>query len=352
MRGTLLRTCIRCGSFLTLLTSLARAQETTYRVYVTNERSGDVTVIDPAANSVVATIAVGTRPRGIRASSDGSKIYIALSGTPISGPPDKREEQASETRYADRSADGIAVINCATNKVIDKLQAGIDPENLALLPDDSLLFVSNEDVSSASIIDLRSRNIVKKIDVGEEPEGVATDGKRVYITCETTNNVYVIDAATHQVLTKFETAQRPRAAAFLPDDSKAYITCESGGAICVVDVTTSRVIKTIKPPGTNVRPMGMAISADGNRVFVSTGRGGSIVVIDPAKDEVVGKVANVGARPWGLALSPDGSRLFSANGPSNDVSVIDTDAMKVIGKIKAGSSPWGVAVAATASERK
>ena len=39
--------------------------------YVTNEGSGEVTVIDTATDSVVATIPVGTRPRGARVSADG-----------------------------------------------------------------------------------------------------------------------------------------------------------------------------------------------------------------------------------------------------------------------------------------
>ena len=36
-------------------------------IYVSNEDSRDLTVIDAASDSVVATIAVGTRPRGVLA---------------------------------------------------------------------------------------------------------------------------------------------------------------------------------------------------------------------------------------------------------------------------------------------
>src|SRR4051794_38141835 len=56
------------------------------RILVTNERSGDVTVIDAATNAIVATIPVGTRPRGIRISPDGKLAFVAVSATPISGP--------------------------------------------------------------------------------------------------------------------------------------------------------------------------------------------------------------------------------------------------------------------------
>src|SRR4051794_35979420 len=58
-----------------------------YWVCVSNERSGDVTILDGADRSVVATIPVGKRPRGIHASPDGKRLYVALSGSPIAGPP-------------------------------------------------------------------------------------------------------------------------------------------------------------------------------------------------------------------------------------------------------------------------
>src|ERR1700684_1519736 len=41
------------------------------RAYVSNEGSGDVTVIDLGTGAVVATVKVGKRPRGIQRATDG-----------------------------------------------------------------------------------------------------------------------------------------------------------------------------------------------------------------------------------------------------------------------------------------
>src|SRR5436309_2695124 len=65
---------------------LAEVTDTHLRVLVTNEKSGDVSVIDPSAGKVIQTIPVGTRPRGIRVSDDGHFAYVAVSATPIGGP--------------------------------------------------------------------------------------------------------------------------------------------------------------------------------------------------------------------------------------------------------------------------
>src|SRR5476649_1802901 len=77
-------TVAACLAYGTVPTAVLADQA--YQVFVTNERSGDVTVINGAHNKVIDTIAVGKRPRGIHASADGSTLYVALSGTQLQAP--------------------------------------------------------------------------------------------------------------------------------------------------------------------------------------------------------------------------------------------------------------------------
>jgi YVTN family beta-propeller protein len=312
------------------------------RVYVTNERGGDVSVIDASADEIVSTIPVGKRPRGVLLSRDGRRIYVALSGSPIGG-PNVRDEDLPP---ADKKADGIGVVDVVTGKFVGKIVSGSDPELFSLSDDGRYMYVANEDVGEASVVDVAAGKIVKTLKVGYEPEGVATspDGRWVYVTGESSNTVHVVDTRTNEIAAVIQTPGRPRAAAFLPDSSKAYVTCETGNSVAVVDVAAAKVVKEIKPPGENVRPMGVVVSPDARRVYVTTGRGKSVVVIDTAEDEVEAVIPDVGDRPWGIGVTPDGRKLYTANGPSNDVSVIDTGSLKVVKRIQAGQSPWGVAV--------
>src|SRR5215813_10672811 len=151
-----------------------------YRIYVTNETSGDLTIIDSANFEVVGTVPLGKRPRGIHASPDGRTIYVALSGSP-SAPPGVDE---STLPPPDHSADGIGVFEIAQNKVTRMIQSGNDPENFDLSKDGSQLYVSNEDDALASIIDLAAGKVVRSVKVGAEPEGVklSPDGKFIYVT--------------------------------------------------------------------------------------------------------------------------------------------------------------------------
>ena len=55
-------------------------------LYVSNETQGTIDIVDPDAAVVHARIQVGKRPRGVKLSPDGSRLYVALSGSPIAGP--------------------------------------------------------------------------------------------------------------------------------------------------------------------------------------------------------------------------------------------------------------------------
>jgi len=313
-----------------------------YLAYVTNEDSNELTIIDTGADSVVATIAVGTRPRGVKVTPDGKTVFVALSGSPKC-PPSMPDEECEKLKV-DKSKDGIAVIDAATREVTKVIPGGSDPEAFDISADGKLLYVSNEDAGTASIVEIGPGTVRATVPTGREPEGVTVspDGKTVWITGETDHDLTLLDAETGMKATSVKVGLRPRSVGFLPNATRAYSTNEADGTLSVVDVASRKVIGSIKLPG-EAKPMGIAVTPDGKTIYVSTGRGGQVVAVDAATDAVKGSVA-VGKRPWGIALTPDGKKLYSANGPSNDVSVVDLESLTVTKTIPAGGVPWGVAI--------
>src|SRR5256885_16379682 len=79
---------------------------------VSNEVDNTVAVISPQTNSVVATIVVGRRPRGLAASPDRRTVYVALG-----------------------QDDALGVIDVASGKMTRTVPAGRDPELVVLSPD-------------------------------------------------------------------------------------------------------------------------------------------------------------------------------------------------------------------------
>ena len=313
------------------------------RLYVSDEIGGNVVIVDPEQQRVVARIPVGKRPRGIQLSPDHRKVYVALSGNPIGGP----NVDESKLPPPDRRYDGIGVVDLASQKLTETYQSGADPETFALSHDGKTLYVSNEDSGQMSAVDLTTGKVRATVAVGAEPEGVAVsaDDRIVYVTCETSNNIYVVDARGMKVLAQMPSGKRPRAIYLASQTRRGYATDEFAGALTVFDTQDFKVVGTINlgDPGL-VRPMGIA-SADGRTLYVTTGRFGALLGVDPQAEKVVQTVEKVGQRPWGLALSGDGSKAYTANGPSGDVSVIDLRSGRVESRIQVGGSPWGIVAA-------
>jgi len=332
----------------------AFAQPSAYEIFVSNERSGDVTVIDGTTLQPVATIPIGKRPRGIHASPDGRTIYVAVSGTPISAPPAldahgnpiflKGHDDDDDDAKADKAADGIAVVDVASRKFIRKIPAGSDPEQFAVSADGSRLYIANEDVATATVLNVSNDKVEHINLVTREPEGVGVtpDGKTFYVTCETGGDVFAFDVATGKQLAHLNVHPRPRSIDFLPDGSRAFIPSESVGELNIIDCSKNSILQVVTLPKGS-RPQCVRVSPDGQKVYASGGRAGTVSVIATSSGELLNTI-KVGKRPWGITLSPDGKFLFSANGPSDDISVVDLATEKEITRVKSPGSPWGVVV--------
>jgi len=327
--------CFSC----VVVAGVLRAEPPNYLVFVSNERSGDVTVIDGATDDVVGTFPVGKRPRGIHATPDGRRVFVTLSGSPRMA-PGLDENRAP----ADKRADALGVIDPSARKLIDRWHVGSDPEQFAISKDGKFAFIANEDDASVSIVDLDSGQSRGKIKVSEEPEGVGVNpaNGEVYVTCEEKGEVFAINPDQQRVIATIETGGRPRSVAFSRDGSRAYVACENLGYVAVLDARKHKLSSKIQLPKGSL-PMGTAVSADEKELYVSTGRGNAIAIIDTQKNELATTIA-VGNRVWGIALDPGGTKLYTANGASNDVSVVDVKSRKELRRIKVGDGPWGIAV--------
>ena len=311
-----------------------------YRLYVTNEIAGTVTVIDEPSHTVVATVQLGKRPRGMQATADGRQIFVALSGSPIAGPGVEEDKLPPK----DPAADGIGVLNTVSLKLARILKGIANPEQLAMAQ--GRIYSASEETELLSTLDAASGSVLSTVPTGEEPEGVAVsaDGKTAYVTVEGDDTVAVIDTAKGAIIKKIKVGDRPRSMTIAPDGAHAYVTDENGATLTEIDTKTLAVTRTVPVPGEGAKPMGVVVSPDNKRIYVTTGRGGQLVAFDAATLAMQKSVA-VGGRPWGVAVSPDSKLIYTANGQSDDVSVVDAATLTVVTKLKSVGRPWGVVVA-------
>ena len=119
-----------------------------------------------------------------------------------------------------------------------------------------------------------------------------------------------------------------------------YVVCEDSDVMLVVDTQAARVLRRVK---VGTRPKGIAISPDGKTLYVSDETSDAVTEID-AQSFAVRRTLKVGWGPVGLTTDRTGDVLYVANTLGNDVSVIDLRTGTERKRLEAGHYPEYVAL--------
>ncbi len=124
------------------------------------------------------------------------------------------------------------------------------------------------------------------------------------------------------------------------DGRRLFVTCENSGELVVIDTGLRKVVSSAKA---GKSPFGVALSPDGSLLYVSNREDDNVTVFDAATVGVIRQIP-VGNDPHGLITDETGRYLFVTNLGTDDVSVIDTRDFKEIKRLEAGRSPFGIAL--------
>jgi YVTN family beta-propeller protein len=104
-----------------------------------------------------------------------------------------------------------------------------------------------------------------------------------------------------------------------PDGARLYVLCQQSAQVRVLDATTYTEIKKI---AVGHAPRGFSLSPRADRLFVTNSWDDTVSVID-TKSLDVAATWSVGAEPSSVVEDRTGKHLFVANRISNDVAVLD-----------------------------
>ena len=104
-----------------------------------------------------------------------------------------------------------------------------------------------------------------------------------------------------------------------PDGARLYVLCQQSEEVRVLDAASYAVIKNI---AVGRVPRGFSLSPDGARLFVTNSWDDTLSVID-TQTLAVTATWPVGAEPSSVVEDRAGKQLFVANRISNDVAVLD-----------------------------
>ena len=294
------------------------------RVYVPNEQSGDVTVIDPKTFKIIGRFNTGLNPEHITPDWDLSKLFVNNMG-----------------------ASKLTVVDPNTAKPIGNINVPY-PYNLYFTVDGSKAIVVDDfmtakylDNNGLAFYDRKTWKLLKFLKIpytGVDHMDMSADGSFLLATCETSGMAVKVDTRTMTITGSVRVGGLPLAIRLSPDGKLFYIANQGESGVNVVDAKTLKVVRFIH---TDTGAHGLGISRDTTKLYVTNRTAGTISVIDFATQKVIANW-KVGGSPDMVAFSPDGTQMWVSNRYNGTVDVINPATGKIITTIATGANPHGL----------
>ncbi|MEU0965010.1 hypothetical protein ABZ357_06020 [Streptomyces sp. NPDC005917] len=316
------------------------------RVYTADQVSNTVSVINPATNTVLGTIAFG-QPR----LSPSKDVLGAMYNGQIDVHGLGFSRDGKWLDVIDVTTNAVHVIDTATNKVVSTVYLGRAPHEGFFSPDGTRLWVAVRGQDYVSVIDWRAGKEVDRIHTEDGPSKVffSPDGKLAYVNHLRAQVLDVIDVASHQVIRRVPIPAEAGGSsdeAVSPDGREIWLGMPTNGrTTAVLNARTYRVEAVLRTgPRTN-HPNFVTVGGV-DYAYQTVGGTNETLVYRRSHDGkppvLVKTIHNHGHGSHGIWPSPDNTRIYVALQNSDAVDVIDTRTMSVIKTLRIGQSPMAL----------
>ncbi|MAT56208.1 MAG: hypothetical protein CMN32_17190 [Saprospirales bacterium] len=288
------------------------------KVYVANQLTNDITIIDADNNTVVGTLAPFNMPSNLAFTPDGAKGVITFAGS------------------------GSASIIDPTDPFnFTNLTCGAGASDVVISPDGQKAYIGNASAGTISVLDLTNNAVLSTWMGGGNGVALSPDGSTLYSTNKITGTVTSFNTATG-TSSSFATGIT---------NAERLAVSHDGKLICIVQNLSTQVsllntsdgsIEAIIPVG--VFPTSVSFTADSKRALVTNTAGNSVSVID-IENTVVETSIPVTGSPIDIAVVPSANKAFTANNGAGTSTAIDLGTMAVQQNITCGTFPIAVSFA-------
>jgi len=202
------------------------------------------------------------------------------------------------------------------------LRPYIAPHTLKLGPD-GLIYITCENSAVVAVIDRERRQVVDAIDSGSTNGHrliIAPDGGRLYTENEEDATVSVIDLPNRKLLGKIETA-RPLAGIAISADGRTVIAVDDAQpSLFLIDTNAGCVRDELRLEGVPKAAQIARYAPDNSLIAVTSLNSDTVSLIDPSFEQQI--AIKVGHQPMDMAFR--GDELLVACQGDGSVHVIDT----------------------------
>jgi YVTN family beta-propeller protein len=306
------------------------------RVYLSDQTSNTVSVIDPATEKLLGAIRLGDPAPG-----NLSPLYkgqLLVHGMGFSA--DHRTFVVVSI-----GSNSVAFIDTQTNSVKHITYVGRAPHEAFFTPDGKEVWITVRGEDFVQVLDGKTYQPTRRIQVPNGPGMTifSPDGKYGYVCSSFTPETVVIDTKNHQIVGRVKQASPfcPDIAA-TPDGRQVWFTLKDIGKTQVIDAKPPFTTIVVLDTGPITNHVNIVRNANGQFAYVTVGGLNEVKVFTTTdRPELVATIPT-GELPHGLWPSGDGTRIYVGLENANAVTAIDTQSNKVVATVSSGQSPQGM----------
>lgn len=306
------------------------------RVYLSDQTSNTVSVVDPATEKLLGVIRLGDPTPG-----NLSPLYkgqLLVHGMGFS--PDHRTLVVVSV-----GSNSVAFIDTQTNHVKHIAYVGRAPHEAFFTLDGKEVWVTVRGEDFVQVLDGKTYQPTRRIQVPNGPGMTifSPDGKYGYVCSSFTPETVVIDTKTHQIVGRVKQASPfcPDIAA-TPDGRQVWFTLKDIGKTQVFNAKPPFADITVLDTGPITNHVNITRNANGQFAYVTIGGLNEVKVFTTTDHPELVATIPTGELPHGLWPSGDGTRIYVGLENADAVTAIDTKSNKVVATISSGQSPQGM----------
>jgi YVTN family beta-propeller protein len=195
------------------------------RLYVTNELSKTIAVIDPKTNAIVDHIPTD-QPEShmVVLSRDGTRAYTS-----------------------NVHVGTVSAIDLKAKKVLAVIPVSAQAQRIALSVDDRWIFTADQTQPRLAVIDTTTNAVKSWVALPGTAYGTATtpDGRYLLVTILGVNKLAVLDLKSMQITHTIDVPAAPQEVLVRPDGRMAYVSCDASRKVAAIDLSSWKVDKLI-----------------------------------------------------------------------------------------------------------
>jgi len=234
----------------------------TNKLYVANQFSNTISVIDIDKSKVEKNIDVGDSPYDVDVNPFSNRVYTS-----------------------NRDSDSVSVIDGFTNKELAKIPVGDSPLGIGINLGRGWVYVANLDSSTITVIDAIDNHVIKTLKYATLPYDIVINPltNKVYVSDLGKDSVLVLDGSNNTLVSTIPVGSNPSVLAINAQTNTIYVSNFSNDSVSVINGTSNKVETNIKV-GHN--PVGIAVNPRINEIYVNNLPDNTISVINGTTNKV------------------------------------------------------------------